>query len=57
MLENITKKFVAKSQEILLDNLVGIYLHGSAVMGCFNDFCQVWKIVSYVMRKRVILIY
>ena len=37
MLENITKKFVAKSQEILLDNLVGIYLHGSAVMGCFNE--------------------
>lgn len=34
---NLFQKFVAKSQEILLDNLVGIYLHGSAVMGCFNE--------------------
>lgn len=37
MLERITKKFVGKSQEILGNNLVGIYLHGSAVMGCFNE--------------------
>ena len=28
--------FVKKSQEILKDNLIGIYLHGSSVMGCFN---------------------
>ncbi|MDE6701033.1 MAG: DUF4111 domain-containing protein [Acetatifactor sp.] len=28
--------FVRRSQDILGDNLVGIYLHGSAVMGCFN---------------------
>lgn len=32
----ITTSFVEKSKEILQDNLVGIYLHGSAVMGCFN---------------------
>lgn len=29
-------RFVNQSQSILQDNLVGIYLHGSAVMGCFN---------------------
>lgn len=29
--------FVIQSKNILEDNLTGIYLHGSAVMGCFND--------------------
>ena len=28
--------FAAESKRILGDNLVGVYLHGSAVMGCFN---------------------
>ena len=28
--------FVARAKVILGDNLAGIYLHGSAVMGCFN---------------------
>lgn len=37
ILQNITEKFVTQSQEILGDNLVGIYLHGSAVMGCFHE--------------------
>ena len=32
----ITTGFVEKSKEILQGNLVGIYLHGSAVMGCYN---------------------
>lgn len=32
----VINSFVDKSKEILKDNLVGIYLHGSAVMGCFN---------------------
>ena len=32
----ITTGFVEKSKEILQENLVGIYLHGSAVMGCYN---------------------
>ena len=27
---------VSRSQQILKENLTGIYLHGSAVMGCFN---------------------
>lgn len=29
-------RFVEASRKILQDNLLGIYLHGSAVMGCFN---------------------
>ena len=36
-LQIITEKIVKRSKDILGDNLAGIYLHGSAVMGCFND--------------------
>lgn len=36
-LEKITDAFVKESKEILGENLVGVYLHGSAVMGCFNE--------------------
>ncbi len=36
-LKMITEKFVKQSKNILRDNLVGLYLHGSAVMGCFNE--------------------
>ena len=36
-LEKLTDEFVIQSKQILGDNLTGIYLHGSAVMGCFND--------------------
>ena len=32
----IIDRFVGRSKEILKENLTGIYLHGSAVMGCFN---------------------
>lgn len=35
-LETITNTFVTESRKILRENLVGVYLHGSAVMGCFN---------------------
>lgn len=35
-MEQLLKEFVVGSSDILKDNLVGIYLHGSAVMGCFN---------------------
>lgn len=33
---SLIEEFVVQSRNILADNLVGIYLHGSAVMGCFN---------------------
>lgn len=35
-LDNLLNEFIASCQTILGDNLTGIYLHGSAVMGCFN---------------------
>lgn len=35
-LNKLLNGFTERSKEILGDNLVGIYLHGSAVMGCFN---------------------
>ena len=34
--EELIQGFVEQSKQILRDNLTGIYLHGSAVMGCFN---------------------
>ncbi len=36
-LDEITEAFARKSRDILGDNLVGVYLHGSAAMGCFNE--------------------
>lgn len=35
-MDEIINNFVEKSKAILQDNLAGIYLHGSAVMGCYN---------------------
>lgn len=35
-LNDLLERFVEHNQRILGDNLVGIYLHGSAAMGCFN---------------------
>lgn len=37
ILDSITTAFVDNSRNILGDNLLGIYLHGSAVLGCFNE--------------------
>ena len=33
---DLLEKFISNSREIFRDNLTGIYLHGSAVMGCFR---------------------
>ena len=35
-MDTVINSFVEKSKEILQDNLVGVYLHGSAVMVCYN---------------------
>ena len=35
-MDTVINCFVEKSKEILQGNLVGVYLHGSAVMGCYN---------------------
>ena len=37
LLESVTATFVKQSREILGENLVGVYLHGSAAMGCLNE--------------------
>ena len=34
--QNLLNNFIAQSKEILKENLVGLYLHGSAAMGCFH---------------------
>lgn len=34
--DDLIKEFVEKTKDILQNNLVGVYLHGSSVMGCFN---------------------
>ena len=34
--EELLREYVEQSKRILGDSLTGIYLHGSAVMGCFN---------------------
>ena len=34
--EKLINEYVEHSKRILQDNLTGVYLHGSAVMGCFN---------------------
>ena len=33
---NLINSFVERSKDILKENLVGVYLHGSLAMGCFN---------------------
>lgn len=35
-MKSLIESFVKETKEILRDDLVGIYLHGSAVMGCYN---------------------
>ena len=51
-MDTVIDSFVKRSEEILKDNLVGIYLHGSAVMGCFNpDMSDLDRIV--VVREPV----
>ena len=36
MYRTLLARFTEECQRILADNLVGVYLHGSAVMGCLN---------------------
>lgn len=34
--EDLLKRFTEMSKQVIGDNLIGIYLHGSLAMGCFN---------------------
>ena len=36
-LKGLLDEFICNSKNILQDNLIGIYLHGSLAMGCFNE--------------------
>lgn len=36
-LEELLNDFILNSKNILCDNLIGIYLHGSLAMGCYNE--------------------
>lgn len=36
-LKELLDEFIWNSKNILQDNLIGIYLHGSLAMGCFNE--------------------
>ena len=36
--EDVLRTFSLNSQDILGNELTGIYLHGSAALGCFNPF-------------------
>ena len=35
-MNTVINSFVENAKEILQDNLAGVYLRGSAVMGCYN---------------------
>lgn len=37
VLKTVTEAFAERSRALLGENLVGVYLHGSAAMGCFNE--------------------
>ena len=57
--QNLLEKFVSGSKQIFDGNLTGIYLHGSAVMGCFNPeksdldlLVVVWEEVSNETKRQ-----
>ncbi|MGI6724806.1 MAG: aminoglycoside adenylyltransferase domain-containing protein [Christensenellales bacterium] len=59
VLEDLTSFFVERSRAVLGDNLAGIYLHGSAAMGCFNEkksdidlMVVVYKSMSQESKRR-----
>lgn len=36
-LKELLDEFIQNSKDILCDNLIGLYLHGSLAMGCYNE--------------------
>lgn len=60
-IETLLSRIVQNFRETVGDNLVGVYLHGSLVMGCFNpltsdvDFLAVVRAPLDVPTKRAIL--
>ena len=50
-MDTVINSFVQQSKEILRDNLVGIYLHGSSVMGCYNPAKSDLDLIVVVMES------
>ena len=48
--DSLISDFTERSQSILGDSLAGIYLHGSAVMGCFNPLKSDLDLIVVVSR-------
>ncbi len=48
--EKLLDAFVGRSKQILKDGLVGVYLHGSAAMGCFNPQKSDIDLITVVSR-------
>ena len=48
--DSLISEFTERSQSILGDSLAGIYLHGSAVMGCFNPLKSDLDLIVVVNR-------
>ena len=48
--DSLISEFTERSQSILGDSLAGIYLHGSAVMGCFNPLKSDLDLIVVVSR-------
>ena len=54
--KSLIDDFVIQSKNILGNNLTGIYLHGSAVMGCFNSKksdSDLLVVVKYAVAKEI----
>ena len=54
--KSLIDDFVIQSKNILGNNLTGIYLHGSAVMGCFNSKksdIDLLVVVKYAVAKEI----
>lgn len=49
-IDSLLKAFTERSESILRDSLAGIYLHGSAAMGCFNPLKSDLDLIVVVSR-------
>ena len=50
--DKLINEFTEQSRKILKENLTGIYLHGSSVMGCFNPEKSDIDLIVVVDRPR-----
>ncbi|MDY2938849.1 MAG: DUF4111 domain-containing protein [Fusicatenibacter sp.] len=50
-METVLNRFLSGARQILKSNLIGIYLHGSAVMGCYNPAKSDIDLITVVKEK------